>query len=208
MLIDKPFFLMRHGQTFANKEGLTCGMHDSALTKKGKIDIEHQGKLFNLLNIKPSLIFHSGLSRSKETAIIVNQFIDSKLIEKPMLNEQKFGAWDLYPWTYIREKLDNNQSPPHGESRNKFSTRIKNCLNDILINTPNSTFPLIVGHGGTFFAIGWIYGCMVKDIQNSDIYFFSPSSQKKFPWNTFKVTKDNQSGLKKDNIYFPINQLT
>ena len=208
MLLNKPFLLMRHGQTFSNTKELTCGSHNSMLTEKGRDDLKRKGNLFHFLNIKPRLIFHSSLSRSKDTAILVNQFINVSLIEKPLLNEQKFGSWELLPWQHIREKLDNQENPPDGESRNTFSFRIRDCLNSIL-GIPNNNFPLIVGHGGTFFAIGWLYEHMVKDIQNSEIYLFIPCLNDIFPWYTFRLNEgnDNTVSITQEIIYFPINDL-
>ncbi|MEK6916030.1 MAG: histidine phosphatase family protein [Nanoarchaeota archaeon] len=57
--------IVRHGETFANEKGISCGWHNSRLNKVG---LEQAKKLaYRLSNEKIDIIFCSDLMRCRQT---------------------------------------------------------------------------------------------------------------------------------------------
>ncbi|CAF2654894.1 unnamed protein product [Rotaria sp. Silwood2] len=79
------FYLIRHGQYFDNARTLD----EMKLTLLGKEQLEYTGKRLNQMNIRFDRIIHSGMVRAYESAVIINQQLDSKLelIEDKNLSE-------------------------------------------------------------------------------------------------------------------------
>jgi probable phosphoglycerate mutase len=186
MIIQRPFYLMRHAQTVANTSHTACGLFDSSLTKEGISQAKAISFALDthLRNIKT--IYHSSLSRSKETANHLKEAHDIHLVEVLGLNEQSFGTWEGLPWEEVLVNLKKGKQPPGGESRVQFSSRIKENINYILSSHSPDSIPLIIAHGGTFFALGHLFGYEVEDISNCYTCCFQPSSCQKdsLPWET------------------------
>ena len=89
-------FLCRHGQTEYNRLKLVQGARvDAPINENGKIQAERLGKALALAAPPPEFIFHSSLSRTKQTAALASQqFISStpKLEVIPELAEIDFGG--------------------------------------------------------------------------------------------------------------------
>ncbi len=78
-------YLIRHGQYFDNAQTL----NEMKLTLLGQDQLKYTGKRLNQMNIQFNRIIHSGMVRALESAVIINEQLDSKLqlIEDKNLTE-------------------------------------------------------------------------------------------------------------------------
>lgn len=111
----KDFLMMRHGETVANREGYAAGSLDTPLTEIGKRQAEKAERIVFGLDQKIDYIVHSQLSRSKDTAFIVNRRLKLPTFEMSRLAEQSFGDWQGMQWNEMRVLLTEGQKPPNGE---------------------------------------------------------------------------------------------
>lgn len=201
LLLLKPFYLVRHGETYANIQNLTCGFLDSQLTPVGRMQAQNVAAFIcRLSSIKN--IYHSALSRARDTARIINSLLNVNIKEDVNLNEHNFGAWEGLGWDAILKKLELNENPPDGETDEDFFKRMKNTLNKILLIHDNNP-PLIVGHGGIFYALAKFYGYNIKYVQNCLLYYFEPNVHQEMPWNTWVAQPFiKPSHFVKDTLYY------
>lgn len=87
--------LVRHGQSFWNKERRFTGWADIDLTEKGKLEAENAGKLIKSLNIEFNFCFTSKLKRAINSSRIILDIINTKnikVIKTDSLNERHYGG--------------------------------------------------------------------------------------------------------------------
>ena len=87
--------LVRHGQSFWNKERRFTGWADIDLTEKGKLEAENAGKLIKSLNIEFNFCFTSRLKRAINSSRIILDIINTKnikVIKTDSLNERHYGG--------------------------------------------------------------------------------------------------------------------
>lgn len=206
-ILSKPFYLIRHAQTSANTKSLACGLMDSSLTENGKTQAKKISTVFNDYLKKTPIIYHSSLKRSKETAEYLKGIQEVNLVECPGINEQSFGEWEGIPWISVIEKLKKGEQPPGGESREQYSNRVVKSLNFILSTHSLHYPPLIIAHGGTFFALGYVFGLEVIDIPNCYISYFAPQKKKDelMPWAIYTFD-ESINNFKEECIYFSLKK--
>lgn len=131
-------YLFRHGQTVYNRDGKFTGRIDSKLTKKGLADAQIVAQ--RLKDKKIDVVFHSSLSRSKDTLREVLKYHPecSKLIEDNLIIERDYGS--LSGKTHLEvvlkegyKKYDNwhrgyNIRPPKGESFADVEKRVREFI--------------------------------------------------------------------------------
>jgi broad specificity phosphatase PhoE len=203
-IISKPFYLIRHAETTENVKFTACGSLDPPLTQAGKEKAIKLSIAFNNYLENINFIYHSYLKRSISTAII---FKDKKQIELKGfkgINEQNFGLWEGRPWDQVLKKLQNKESPPYGESRKQYTNRVINSL-DYIINEHKANHPpILIAHGGTFFALGYAFGFNIVDIPNCQISYFEPKENAKkndIPWDTYNYEFESNQLIKTDLYY-------
>jgi len=186
MIIRKPFYLMRHAQTVANKKEVACGLLDSSLTNTGIRQAKKASKAFSPYLEKVTTIYHSALIRSRNTAEYLKGSHKITMFEIPGINEHSFGDWEGLSWKFVFNNLIEGNKPPGGESRDEFALRIRNTLNFLLSNHSSDSIPLLVAHGGTFFAIAHLFEFEVINIPNCYLCYFEPKANSKasIPWLT------------------------
>ena len=165
--------LVRHGQSFWNKERRFTGWADIDLTEKGKSEAKKAGQLIKKHKIHIDTVFSSILERANKTAEIAlkeidlnNLFENDKLIMTcdKKLNERdygdlvglnknetakKFGAKQVHIW---RRSYDT--PPPNGESLKDVVERVspyfRENIGPLLDQNQNI---LIVAHGNSLRAM-------------------------------------------------------
>ncbi len=180
-LLNKPFYMMRHGETVANAEGYAAGSFDTPLTDKGRAQALAARPMFETLSPRPALIVHSHLSRARDTALIINERLRIPMIEKTSMAEQCFGDWKGLSWGAIHDRIMIGEKPPNGESMEMLTDRVITGLSDIL-SMPEEPI-LIATHGGVFDALLWHFGRKLDDVKNCHLYEFAPiQTETAFPW--------------------------
>ena len=183
MLPAKPFYMLRHGQTEANLLSILTGDIDAPLTEAGREQARLVQKVIAALDVKPSVIVHSHLSRARDTASIINEGLALPMYEDPDLGEIKAGDWEGRPKTECTGYLEGTADPPNGETYSEFFLRVQKRFNYILEHFDSPA--LIVGHSGTFRAFGGAYGLKIGSglFKNCRLYEFCPAPEKApFPW--------------------------
>ncbi|BBB57700.1 phosphoglycerate mutase (plasmid) [Candidatus Megaera polyxenophila] len=182
-----PFYLVRHGQTYHNINGLTSGVNDCSLTKAGFAQAKVVRDLIHELAIVNPCIYSSPLRRAKKTSeIISNGIITIKIVKD--LKEREFGDWEGKEWQKILQKLNAGIHPPNGETTIEHIERFRKIFRHILIQSATEMVtPIIVGHGGSFYCFSKIYKQKYyMYVDNCHLYYFEPKLNAiigKVPWN-------------------------
>ena len=149
-------FVTRHGQTDWNVLGKIQGQTDIELNEIGKQQAQKTGELIK--NEKIDLIITSPLKRAKETAQIINNNINTIIIEDNRLMERRFGDCEGMNKTDIRElkklhpeindicNYNKNVLYNNMETMKDFCDRVYEFLNEIIIKYNDKNI-LLVTHG-------------------------------------------------------------
>ena len=89
-------YLIRHGQTDWNKEGIVQGRCDIPLNEKGREQAREAKELTK--DIKFDICFCSPLDRAKETAAIVLEGKDVEIVYDDRLLEMAYGIYEATDW--------------------------------------------------------------------------------------------------------------
>ena len=158
-LIQKPFVLIRHGETPLNQQALIGGRTDVALTENGREQAQSLAPFIQAYDF--DLIAVSPLIRAKETADLL--FPEREKVIVAGIRERDWGLLEEQPQTM---QLPYEETPPEGESWETFILRVVEGLNEIL---NISEFPLVIAHSGVFrvlrqLAYGSPYGARVNNV--------------------------------------------
>lgn len=151
-------YLVRHGETTANQQGVYYGSRDLPLTEQGALQAKHVGKV--LANVPFDEVIVSGLQRTQQTARIIlaeNQQTISPLTTEPKLNELNFGDWEGRHYQELAQQDSERYSewcqnwqtcsPPNGESFLQLKQRVDDAISEQILSHDDKTL-LIVGHQG------------------------------------------------------------
>ena len=153
-------YLVRHGETEANKEGRYQGWTETDLTTSGYREAELTGRYLSSLGI--DALYCSDLIRAKETARIIGEKCNVEPIVDPLLRELHFGHWEGLNYWEIKEEwaweMDQwfsdpfSVSPPGGENLNEACRRMQSFAKDLEeLESPPSQV-VVVSHGGSIRA--------------------------------------------------------
>ena len=140
-------YVVRHGKTDWNDKKITMGRKDVPLNKKGINEAENLREL--LKDYSFDLIICSPLTRTKETADIINENRNSKIIYDDRIMERYLGELEGQPYTNDNDRLWDisiNTSDYGIETMEEFKDRVYSFM-DELSNNPNEDI-LLVTHGG------------------------------------------------------------
>ena len=161
-------YFARHGETEWNKKGYHQTHTDISLNGRGIKQAQNYGKYFHKKKIE--IIFHSPMSRVKETVQYMN--LKALKIEDKRLKDLSLSFLDgmtikevkeKYPDIYNNRKKDKfHYCVPKGESYEIVLKRIKPFIDDLIKKYKNHNI-LIVGHQGVNRAmIGYLLGMKEK----------------------------------------------
>jgi probable phosphoglycerate mutase len=186
MITHKPFYLLRHGLSEANLAGIAAGgAIDSPLTEEGKEQALVAAEILRHENMEIGRIFHSPMKRAHKTATLANthRSIEMELVQN--LHEIMFGDWEGLPWEDIADEFLNRVPPPNGENELQHMTRVRKAL-DYVLDHDLSAPPLVVAHGGTFYALGYMYDYAMQSINNCHLHYFEPWAENAaMPWKIY-----------------------
>jgi broad specificity phosphatase PhoE len=142
-------YIVRHGETDANTQGIVQGWLDTELNDKGVSQAIEAARNFS----KPiDAIYASDLKRATRTAQeFRNHHKDIPYFEDERLRERNFGDatgthriehdWEQF-WA-----IEDRATIPNAEIINDFTARVANFLDELKTKQYNAV--LIVGHSGT-----------------------------------------------------------
>ncbi len=146
VLLRRPFWYLRHGQTDWNEANRTQGSTDIPLNETG-IAQAHAAAV-RLADQAITSLFCSPLGRARHTADIVGARLGLPVQIHNDLREASFGAHEgevMGAW--FAAWVAGDAAPERGESFAEVRARAVAAINAIL---RDNTHPLIIGHGGFF----------------------------------------------------------
>jgi broad specificity phosphatase PhoE len=143
-------FLIRHGETVHNANGIAQGWSDSALSERGQAQVRALAERVALL--RPDALFCSPLERAMSTARPIAMATGLPIVQLDDLREMNFGQWEGQSFRDIRANDaeaarrwmdDPDEACPGGESHNDVRARMARAF----AATADAAKPVIVTHG-------------------------------------------------------------
>ena len=141
-------YIVRHGETDANTNGVIQGWLDTELNETG---LQQAGRVAQSFNHTVDAIYSSDLKRATQTASEFRKYSDSTpYFEDSRLRERSFGDAtgghrDAYDWDEFW-KYNDTVTIPSAEVLNDFTARVADFLDELRKKSYSSV--LIVTHGG------------------------------------------------------------
>lgn len=147
-------YLVRHGQTQANRDGVYCGSSDLPLTPLGQR--QARAVASQLQGIRFDAAYASRLRRTQQT---LRPIIGERapFHEDSRLDEMNFGDWELCHHRDLAAQQSADYqawcddwrrvTPPGGESFSAFSTRVESLLTTLQARHDDQRV-LVVAHQG------------------------------------------------------------
>jgi probable phosphoglycerate mutase len=197
MLPQKPFYLIRHGETIHNAAEISAGGGlDSPLSEKGRAQPQELAPFLANLDVQPQIIHHSTMSRATDTARFLNEPLGLDMIPNRDLREHELGEMEGIPWEKCRPYFEERRPFPGGECISSFSQRIQSTITDIL--EASDDLPMIVAHGGLFHAIGFMYDYARMSSNNCHLHYFEPEpTYNDFPWRVWMFDIEGEELIKR-----------
>lgn len=150
------YYIIRHGQTSANKEGIIQGHLNVPLSDHGRIQAKLVGEA--LSEVRIDAVYTSDLDRAKDTAMEIAKHHNCKLILDTRLREVHCGSMqgktmaqcrEMYPEFFEAAKANPGMipRPGGGESGRDLYERVLRAFADIQRECPGADVA-IVTHGG------------------------------------------------------------
>ena len=143
------FYLVRHGESEANRDGVFSGRRDSPLTERGRA--QSVALADAIADVAFDRIVATPLSRSLDTALVIARrrklpvYLEPDLVEIDV-GEKTGGRYDevrgLPEW-----KDDGFVAWPGGETLDQVLARALRAIRRISVDIPGGTV-LVIGHGG------------------------------------------------------------
>ncbi len=142
MIIQKQFYLMRHGQSADNALGLISGGgSDPDLTEIGRAQAVEARAIFSDLSAAPAKLIASGLKRAQQTAALLAPHLEFTIDAD--LNERHLGTLD---GKISEQRQKELKMLPEEESGSAHFTRVIAAINRHLAIQETVLF---VCHAGT-----------------------------------------------------------
>lgn len=156
--MPQKIFLIRHGETDHNLNGIVQGWLNTPLNATGRLQARLLAERFKDTPIHA--IYSSDLKRAAQTARPLARLKQLKLITTPDLRERSLGIFEGKNWDQVRldhpkllDELHQSQFHPDwnkikGESFRQLGTRIQHFISYLKDHHPGHTIAVIT-HGGT-----------------------------------------------------------
>ncbi len=161
-------YVIRHGLTEQNKQGIFNGWIDETLAPEG---VEQVKSIVPSIPKNIKRIYCSSLERTKQTAAIINADLKAKITFHDELREVNMGKLNGQIFTEERKKkhksLQYDWRPQGGESVEEVKTRVLKILREIKKNNKDSEV-LVVTHGGIIRLLHFLEsGTLLDNITNA-----------------------------------------
>ena len=145
----RPFVLIRHGETTANRGQIIAGRLDVALTDHGRAQAQ---ALQDLRWDQPLALFASPLSRARDTAAL--GFPGQTVTLHPGLRERD---WGVFEGRSLADLPPREATPEEGEGWQAMILRVHAALTACMIEAgPN--LPVMICHSGVIRATRLLTG--------------------------------------------------
>ena len=151
----KDLYLMRHGQTFFNQEGLVQGACDSPLTELGQNQARQAGAYLKGRGIRFGQLYSSTQERASDTLELISRRTDYTRLKG--IKEWDFGLFEAQP-ERLQPKFRPGASsfedlfvPYGGEGVDQVGERMLVTLTEVM-EQAGAEPVLAVSHGGAMWA--------------------------------------------------------
>jgi probable phosphoglycerate mutase len=160
MKLDRPLYVLRHGETAWNLERRMQGTRNSDLTVRGRAQARAMGRALAgelAREPGPTIFLRSPLGRARETSLIVGRELGldpDEWRDDRRLAELSYGDWEGFSWKEIEVHRPGALAdwradphgfcPPGGETHFELRRRSAAVLADIVASRMRT---VIVGHG-------------------------------------------------------------
>lgn len=152
--MQTKLIFVRHGEAQGNIERVFHGFTNSDLTENGREQVKRAAD--RLKNEHIDFFYASDLKRAYETAATVASFHGCEISVDSRLREINGGLWEEVPWDDLPELFPESYAHwldtpyklqmPEGESMEVFYQRLKEVVDEIVINHAGKTI-CIASHG-------------------------------------------------------------
>jgi alpha-ribazole phosphatase len=156
----RSVWLLRHGQTDWNLARRYMSASDRPLTPYGERQARALGAM--LATRKIDVIIHSGLARTRDTALAVRGERKITLVEDARWREASHGCWEGLTYRDVMRQFPEgararfadpvNTPPLDGESLAQLQARVASAYEDLAARHPGKRV-LVVTHGGAIQAL-------------------------------------------------------
>lgn len=168
-------YVARHGETNKNKNGLLLGQTEEELNEIGVQQAHELGNKLQDLNI--DLIISSSMIRARQTAEIVDSYLEKQIIFETRLIERNIGKWEGLTFDEMSEKYQKgftpqmayDNTPINGESSEQVKRRVFAVLDEIKLKSTEGNI-LIIAHS---FVSKMINKYFNPDISAEEFFNFS-----------------------------------
>lgn len=183
MKLIKEIYLVRHGSTDYNDNDLLQGRIDNKLNDKGINEVKRLSE--ELKNNDFEVIFHSPLTRAKQTAEIISKYHNAEFIEINEFVEIDLGDWEGLKYQEVIKRdtsfhskwmLNPEIKVPGGESYFDVYKRVINGVNTVLKSKHSRI--LIVAHAAVNRSI--LAGIMKMNPHTSRYFRMKNAAYSKF----------------------------
>jgi len=156
--LKNQYFVMRHGQSLANVEGLIVSTPENGVPNYGLSDVGHEQvtSSINSESLDSSIhIISSDFKRAHESSKIAHKLIQSNndIVLDIRLRERDFGDFELQtdenyqtPWGH--DAIDSSHTIDNVESADSVMERVTSLIISLEEKTNKETY-LLVAHGDT-----------------------------------------------------------
>jgi broad specificity phosphatase PhoE len=182
------FYIVRHGESKDNANGILAGHTDNELTETGKAQALERAQDFK--DFKFDAVFSSDLARARQTAEIARVNHELVVNTKEIIRERNFGEFEgktIEEYVQLNrdiierlkdateaEKMDFKPYDSY-ESNNEASSRMLTFLREIAVSYPGKTV-LIVSHGAiirsTMMRLGFYKYHELPSLSVSNLAYF------------------------------------
>ena len=155
-------YLLRHGQTDCNKNGLWYCPEKSHINETGKREALNMVETISTIN--PQKVYCSPFQRCIDTAgIVMKELRGSEFLIKDCLRERNFQGIDgLTEYDVLKKyKVTMEKSPitgeidsiPNIEGSLSFNRRILKCIDNLISEIEGDKNILLITHGGVIYSV-------------------------------------------------------
>ncbi|HET8700750.1 MAG TPA: histidine phosphatase family protein, partial [Nitrococcus sp.] len=137
-------YLIRHGQTPLNAQGLIRGRLDEPLDQTGQHQAEALGRLFQGVTI--ARVLASPLQRARCTAAPIAASAGMEVEIDPGLNDRDYGEWAGHPRAEVEQRFGSVNAAPGVEPWEALTSRVVAAFEAIVAGMDRQRPVVIVGH--------------------------------------------------------------
>jgi probable phosphoglycerate mutase len=128
--LKNSYFVMRHGKSKANEEGIILSHPEAGTTNYGLVEEGKRQTAESATHARDNgildsltIIVSSDFTRAKETAEITRDILGAgKVILTPKLRERYFGTWEKKHNRHYQDVWDDDINDPHHKNNDVEST--------------------------------------------------------------------------------------